>query len=61
MGSQVKARVSPMVVRRAEGKSVGVSLTLLSLRFSWLVPGLSTGEGFNNPASGHSVCSVLYM
>lgn len=61
MGRQVEARVSPMVVRRGEGKSVGVSLTLLSLRFSWLVPGLSTGEGFNNPASGHSVCSVLYM
>lgn len=55
MGSQVEAKACPMVVRRGEDKSVGVSLTLLSLGFSWSVPGLPTGEGLDDPASGHSV------
>lgn len=61
MESQVEVRACPVVVRRGENKFVGVRLTLLSLRFSWSVPGLSTGEGLDNPASGHSVCSVLYV
>ena len=59
MGSQVEARACPVVVRRGEDKSVGVSLTLLSLGFSWSVPGLPTGEGLDDPASGHSVFCVV--
>lgn len=47
------------MVRRGEDKSVRVSLTLLSLGFSWLVPGLPTGEGLDDPASGYSVLYIL--
>lgn len=61
MWNKVEVRACPMVVRRGEDKSVGVSLMLSSLGFSWSVLGLPTGEGLDDLASGHSVCSVLYM